>query len=115
MNTAMGDAAISCWDTKYYYFYPRPSQANPDIRSTFMTPNFPSYTSGHSTFSGAAAEFLVISSRKMQVSFKILQLKQVIPEFMEEYTLGLIARLELRLETTLVIIPLQQQWLMESE
>ncbi len=58
MNTAMADAAISCWDTKYYYFYPRPSQANPEIRSTFMTPNFPGYTSGHSTFSGAASQVL---------------------------------------------------------
>ncbi|MFI5172185.1 MAG: phosphatase PAP2 family protein [Chitinophagales bacterium] len=58
LNTAMGDAAISCWDTKYYYFYPRPAQANPEIRTAFMTPNFPSYTSGHSTFSGAAAQVL---------------------------------------------------------
>ncbi len=58
LNTAMGDAGISCWDTKYYYFYPRPSQANPEIKSTFMTPNFPGYTSGHSTFSGAAAQVL---------------------------------------------------------
>lgn len=58
LNTAMHDAGISCWDTKYYYFYPRPAQANPEIKTTFMTPNFPSYTSGHSTFSGAGAEVL---------------------------------------------------------
>ncbi len=58
LNTSMMDAGISCWDTKYYYFYPRPSQANPDIKTLFGIPNFPSYTSGHSTFSGAAAEVL---------------------------------------------------------
>ncbi|MBC8045394.1 MAG: phosphatase PAP2 family protein [Fimbriimonadaceae bacterium] len=58
LNTAIHDAGISCWDTKYYYFYPRPAQANPEIRTTFMSPNFPSYTSGHSTFSGAGAEVL---------------------------------------------------------
>ena len=55
LNTAMEDAGISCWDTKYYYFYPRPPQGNPDIKTLFGLPNFPSYTSGHSTFSGAAA------------------------------------------------------------
>lgn len=58
LNTAMHDAGISCWDTKFYYMYPRPAQANPEIKTLFMTPNFPSYTSGHSTFSGAAAEVL---------------------------------------------------------
>lgn len=58
MNTAIQDAGISCWDTKFYYFYPRPSQANPEIKTLFGIPNFPSYTSGHSTFSGAAAEVL---------------------------------------------------------
>jgi hypothetical protein len=58
LNTAVQDAGISCWDTKFYYFYPRPSQANPEIKTLFGIPNFPSYTSGHSTFSGAAAEVL---------------------------------------------------------
>jgi hypothetical protein len=58
LNTAMNDAGISCWDTKYYYFYPRPSQANDEIEALFGVPNFPSYTSGHSTFSGAAATVL---------------------------------------------------------
>lgn len=58
MNTAMMDAGISCWDTKYYYFYPRPPQANPEIKTLLGLPNFPSYTSGHSSFSAAAAEVL---------------------------------------------------------
>jgi membrane-associated phospholipid phosphatase len=55
---AVMDAGISCWDTKYYYHYPRPSQAIPGFKSLLGLPNFPSYTSGHSTFSGAAAAVL---------------------------------------------------------
>jgi hypothetical protein len=57
MNTAMQDAGICCWDTKSYYYYPRPSQFDGSIK-TIGLPNFPSYTSGHSTFSGAAATVL---------------------------------------------------------
>jgi len=58
MNTAMMDAGICCWDTKYYYMYPRPSQDNEGLVCLFGLPNFPSYTSGHSTFSAAAATVL---------------------------------------------------------
>jgi len=58
LNMAMMDAAIACWDTKYFYFNPRPSQVNPEIKTLTGLPNFPSYTSGHSTFSGAAAAVL---------------------------------------------------------
>lgn len=58
LNMAMMDAAIACWDAKYLYFNPRPSQVNPDIKTLTGLPNFPSYTSGHSTFSGAAATIL---------------------------------------------------------
>ena len=58
LNMAMHDAAVGCWDTKYFYFNPRPSHLDPDLKSVIGLPNFPSYTSGHSTFSGAAAEVL---------------------------------------------------------
>jgi hypothetical protein len=58
LNMAEMDAAIVCWDTKYHYFNPRPSQMNPSIKSLTGVPNFPSYISGHSTFSGAAAMIL---------------------------------------------------------
>lgn len=57
MNMAIFDAGISCWDAKTYYYYPRPSQVDPSIK-TIGLPNFPSYTSGHSTFSAAAATVL---------------------------------------------------------
>jgi membrane-associated phospholipid phosphatase len=58
LNMAVMDAGISCWDAKYYYHYPRPSQAIPGFKTILGIPNFPSYTSGHSTFSAAAAVVL---------------------------------------------------------
>ncbi len=58
LNMALMDAAIVCWDTKYFYFNPRPTQLNASIKTLTGIPNFPSYISGHSTFSGAAATVL---------------------------------------------------------
>jgi hypothetical protein len=58
MNMAIADAGISCWDTKYYYHYPRPAQTIPEFRNLIGLPNFPAYTSGHSTFSAAGAAVL---------------------------------------------------------
>lgn len=58
LNMAMHDAAVGCWETKFFYFNPRPSQMNPSIRTLTGVPNFPAFTSGHSTFSGSAATVL---------------------------------------------------------
>ena len=58
LNLSLMDAAIACWDAKYHYYNPRPSQMDPSIKTLTGLPNFPSYISGHSTFSGAAAEVL---------------------------------------------------------
>jgi membrane-associated phospholipid phosphatase len=58
MNAAVMDAGISCWDAKYSYWLIRPSQVDPAITTPVGLPNFPSYTSGHSSFSAAAAEVL---------------------------------------------------------
>ncbi len=58
LNMSLMDAAIACWDAKYTYFNPRPSQMDPRIKTVTGLPNFPSYISGHSTFSGAAATIL---------------------------------------------------------
>jgi membrane-associated phospholipid phosphatase len=58
LSMALHDAAVGCWDTKYFYFNPRPSQMDPELKTVIGLPNFPSYTSGHSTFSGTAAEVL---------------------------------------------------------
>jgi hypothetical protein len=59
VNMAMHDAAVGCWDAKFAYFNPRPSQMDSSIKTMIGLPNFPSYTSGHSTYSASAA--LVLS------------------------------------------------------
>ncbi len=58
MNMALHDAAVVCWDAKFAYFNPRPSQLDASIRTVIGLPNFPSYISGHSTYSAAAANVL---------------------------------------------------------
>ncbi len=72
LNLALADAAISSWEAKFFYELWRPIDAirkadmdgnsatiaKADWTPLLNTPSFPSYTSGHSTFSGAAAEIL---------------------------------------------------------
>lgn len=58
LNMAVMDAGITCWDTKYFYYNPRPTQMDREIKTTTGIPNFPAYISGHSTFSAAAATVL---------------------------------------------------------
>jgi membrane-associated phospholipid phosphatase len=72
LNIAMADAAICAWDAKYAYNFWRPvtairngeadgnpaTVADPEWTSFIVTPPFPDYVSGHSTFSGAAAAVL---------------------------------------------------------
>ncbi len=52
-NTAAFDAIIACFDTKYAYWYIRPTQADPGITLAVGLPNHPSYPSAHSCESGA--------------------------------------------------------------
>ena len=60
--TSMMDAAISCWDSKYTYLLVRPvteiQKTTPGWMPSIVTPPFPAYVSGHSTFSAAAAVVL---------------------------------------------------------
>jgi hypothetical protein len=63
VGIAVHDAVIGCWNTKYTYNLQRPvTYINDNIDAGWLpyilTPNFPSYTSGHSTLSGAAARAL---------------------------------------------------------
>jgi membrane-associated phospholipid phosphatase len=72
LNIALADAAIVSWDAKYTYNAWRPVTAihladtdgnpatDPDLAWTSLiaTPPFPTYTSGHSTFSAAASTVL---------------------------------------------------------
>ena len=58
LNIALMDAGISCWDAKYHYWLLRPWMADPEINTSVARPPFPSYTSGHASFSGAASAVL---------------------------------------------------------
>jgi len=58
LNMAMYDAFVSCWATKYTYWIARPFQRIAGFATVITTPNFPSYTSGHSTISATAAEVM---------------------------------------------------------
>jgi hypothetical protein len=55
---AQADAFIACWDAKFAYWTGRPIGLIPGFASTIITPNFPSYISGHSTVSGASSVVL---------------------------------------------------------
>ena len=52
-NTAAFDAIIACFDTKFAYWFIRPTQADPGITLATGLPNHPSYPSAHSCESGA--------------------------------------------------------------
>jgi len=58
LNVAMADAFIECWACKYKFWTARPFQRIPGLVTVIPTPNFPTYTSGHSTISAAAAAVL---------------------------------------------------------
>jgi hypothetical protein len=83
LNAAMADAAICAWDAKFTYNFWRPVTAirqgdvdgndlttgDPAWSSFIVTPPFPDYVSGHSTFSGAAATVLALFHGTDQVAF----------------------------------------------
>jgi len=72
LNLALADAAVVAWDAKFTYNAWRPvtaihraeedanpaTAADPGWQSLLVSPAFPEYVSGHSTFSGAAGEVL---------------------------------------------------------
>ena len=83
LGVALADAAVVSWDNKYFYDFCRPitairnaqndgndaTQPDPEWSSFIPTPPFPSYTSGHSTFSGASAAILADFFGADNVSF----------------------------------------------
>ena len=83
LNMALADAAITAWDAKYTFNMWRPVTAihNADLDSNaattkdatwtplLTTPPFPTYISGHSTFSGAGAAVLAAFFGTDQVPF----------------------------------------------
>jgi membrane-associated phospholipid phosphatase len=85
LNIAMADAAICAWDAKYTSDFWRPvtairsgdtdgnpaTVADPAWTSFIVTPPFPDYISGHSTFSGAAATVLATFYGTDHISFTL--------------------------------------------
>lgn len=85
LNIALADAAIVSWDCKYVHNYWRPitaiqladtddnpaTSADPAWMPLLATPPFLEYTSGHSTFSGAAAVALAAFFHQDRVGFSV--------------------------------------------
>ncbi len=83
IGMAVCDAGICSWDNKYYYDHWRPvtairaaaddgnpdTEPDPDWTSLIPTPPFPSYTSGHSTFSGSASKILALFYGTDEIEF----------------------------------------------
>lgn len=86
LGATQADSSINAWDNKYHHDIIRPETAicfrcgqfgNPDARVTaepgwksyIPTPNFPSYTSGHSTFGAAGAEMTKLLIGTDEVAF----------------------------------------------
>ena len=83
LGIAVADAAIVAWDCKYHYIDWRPitgirnadTDGNPDTAPDttwaplITTPNFPSFISGHSTFSSASARVLSLFFGSDQLNF----------------------------------------------
>jgi membrane-associated phospholipid phosphatase len=72
VSIGLSDAGLACWNSKYVYNVERPvtyirreinkdwvsALNNPLVKVKGVTPPFPAYPSGHSTFGGVAAEVL---------------------------------------------------------
>jgi hypothetical protein len=59
LGAAMFDSLIACWESKYHYWFLRPTHANPAIPlAAYGLPNYPAYPSGHQSISAAAARVL---------------------------------------------------------
>ena len=93
LNVALADAAIMSWDAKYDTNFWRPvtgiraaeTDGNPDTAADadwtplIVTPPFPSYTSGHSSFSGAAAAVLKSFFGRDNIAFTLPSENSAVP------------------------------------
>ena len=52
-NAAAFDSQIACWESKFFYWYPRPIHMAPTLTMAVGLPNHPSYPSGHSCLTAA--------------------------------------------------------------
>jgi len=99
LDVTMADAGIVCWDTKYTYGLWRPEDAirladtdgnpatvaDPTWTPLLISPAFPEYTSGHSTFSASAAEILALFFGTDQIPFETTAGFDVLPGITRSY------------------------------
>jgi len=85
LNLAEADTGIAIWETKFFYRTWRPENAiremdtklnpnatkNPDFIPNMPSPPFPSYVSGHSGFSAAAARMIALFIGTDDVEFSV--------------------------------------------
>jgi hypothetical protein len=85
LNMAGADSGIACWETKYFYRTWRPetalreidakvnptATANPDFIPNMASPAFPSYTSGHSTYTAAMSHLLELYFGTDDIEFTV--------------------------------------------
>ena len=85
LNIAGADAGIACWETKYFYSTWRPetalreidsklnpaAQPNPGFIPNMASPAFPSYTSGHSTYTAAMSRILELFLGTDEIDFTV--------------------------------------------
>ncbi len=67
-NAAAFDAIVGCFDTKFAYWFIRPTQADPSITLATGLPNHPSYPSAHSCETGAFQGILSIAFPRERAS-----------------------------------------------
>src|SRR5215472_8761472 len=82
-DTALADAQIAVWDSKYFYNFWRPItaipagggnpvlEADPNWRPLIITPNFPEYPSGHCGVSGAVSHILGLFFGTDELTFQM--------------------------------------------
>ncbi len=68
----ISDAFMECWKIKYTYWTARPDMRDSSIVTSMPNPNFPSYVSGHSTVSKAAADVLSVLAPKYKESWMLM-------------------------------------------
>ena len=100
LDVTMADAGIVCWNTKYTYGLWRPvdairladtdgnpaTVADPTWTPLLVSPAFPEYTSGHSTFSGSAAEMLGLFFGTDEIPFTTTAGFDVLPGVTRSYS-----------------------------
>lgn len=99
-ETAMADAQIACWDSKYFYNFWRPITAirlgdqdgnpatavDPAWQPLIDTPNFPEYPSGHADISAAVSHALRLFFGTDELSFQMTTTNALAPQKTRSYT-----------------------------